>query len=340
MNFSLSEEQALFRSTVERFAGNGDVAARKAARACPGGIDRKRWATLAGLGLLSLDDPIDCAVIAETLGRALTVEPWLECGYFPLRLLGNDAQATAVADGSLLSAVAFAEPDRRYALHPQSVRAVQVDGQWRVSGVKTLVLGGALAGLLLVTAATTDGMMVLAVQGDAAARQPYVVVDGGSAAQITFRDTPGIAVDGAAWQQSVTETRLMAAAETVGLTSRLFDETLAYVRQREQFGQPIAKFQAVQHRLVDCYAMLEQMRSTLWRAALAERGTHWHAEIAGAKAFISERAIHIGEESIQLHGGMGVTDELVVGHAHKRVLLLSRLFGDPASELASFARAA
>ncbi len=340
MNFALSEEQTLFRSTVERFAGSGDVEARKAARACPGGIDRARWSVLTDLGLLSLDDPVDCAVIAETLGQKLAVAPWLECGYFPLRLLGDMPQAAAVADGSLLTAVAFAEPDRRYALDPQSVRAVQVDGQWRVSGAKTLVLGGALADLLLVTAATADGPIVLVVEGGAVVRQPYIVVDGGVAAQVTLHDAPGVAIDSADWRRSVTESRLMAAAEMVGLASRLFDETLAYSRQREQFGQPIAKFQAVQHRLVDCYAMLEQMRSTLWRGALAERGPRWDAEIAGAKAFIGEGAIHIGEEAIQLHGGMGVTDELVVGHAHKRVLLLSRLFGDPASELASFAQAA
>lgn len=340
MNFAVSEDQALFRATVERFAGSGDVEMRKAARTQSGGVDRARWTMLAELGLLSLDDTVDCAVIAEALGRATAVEPWLECGYWPLRLLGNAPQAAAVAEGTMLAAVAFAEPDRRYALEPKTVTAVQQDGQWRVSGEKTFVLGGGAADLLLVTAATSDGAIVLAVERAAVEVRPYVVIDGSVAAEIVLHDAPGVAITGANWQHAITETRLMAAAETVGLASRLFDETLDYVRQRKQFGQPIGSFQAVQHRLVDCYTMLEQMRSTLWRAALADRGARWHDEIAGAKAFICERAIQIGHEAIQLHGGMGVTDDLMIGHAHKRVLLLSRLFGDPASEFASFARAA
>lgn len=326
MNFALNEDQAMFRATVERFAGAGDVEARKAARAQPGGIDRARWGEMATLGLLSLDDIADCAVIAETLGQALAVEPWLECGYLPMRL-GHD--------GSRLAAVAFAEPNRRYALDP----TVKFDGA-RVSGAKTFVLGGAAADLLLVTATGGDGPVVLAVEAAAAERRPYAMIDGGIAAEVTFRDTPATPIAGADWAHAVTETRLMAAAETVGLAARLLDETLGYVRQRAQFGQPIGRFQAVQHRLVDCYAMLEQMRSTLWRAVLAARGPRWADEVAGAKAFIAERAIHIGEEAIQFHGGMGVTDELAIGHAHKRVLLLSKLFGDPASDLARFAHAA
>jgi len=340
MNFSLNEDQALFRATVERFAGSGDIEARKAARRLPGGVDRARWATLAELGLLALDDPIDCAVIAETLGRSLAVEPWLESGYFPLRLLGSAPEAADVAAGATLMAVAFAEPGRRYALDPVTVRATEGDGGWTVSGTKTFILGGGAADLFLVTALTGAGPALFAVARDAVDPRPYAVIDGGLAAEIGFHDAPAKRLTGAVWADAVAEARLMAAAETVGLAGRLFDDTLAYVRQREQFGQPIGRFQAVQHRLVDCYAMLEQMRSTLWRAAMAGRGARWHAEMAGAKAFISERALHIGHEAIQLHGGMGVTDELTIGHAHKRVVLLSKLFGDPASELASFAVAA
>jgi alkylation response protein AidB-like acyl-CoA dehydrogenase len=339
MNFNLSEDQALFRATVERFAGSGDVETRKAARAQPGGIDLGRWATLGDLGLLALEDPIDCAVIAETLGRSLAAEPWLENGYFPLRLLAGVPEAEDVVAGTKLAAVAFAEPGRRYALDPSMRASAAADG-WTLSGTKTFVLGGAAAELFLVTAVTDAGPAVFVATRDSVEVRPYTVIDGGLAAEIYFRRAPATLVADASWTEAVTETRLMAAAETVGLAGRLFDDTLAYVRQREQFGQPIGQFQAVQHRLVDCYAMLEQMRSTLWRAAMAARGERWHAEIAGAKAFIGERALHIGHEAIQLHGGMGVTDELPVSHAHKRVVLLSKLFGDPATELASFAVAA
>ena len=334
MKFSLSEDQTLFRTSVERFAGAGDVETRKAARAHPGGIDRVRWRELAQLGLLALTDLSDCAVIAETLGHTLAPAPWLECGFLPMRSTGD----AAITDGTRLAAIAFAEPGRRYALDPQLVQAVHTDGAWRVSGAKTFVLGGAAADVLLVTAASADGPVMLLVDANMIERRAYALIDGSVAAEVVLHDTPATLVAGADWPQAVGAARLMAAAETMGLASRLFDETLAYVRQREQFGQPIGRFQAVQHRLVDCYALLEQMRSTLWRAVLAEPSPRWGADIAGAKAFISDGAIHIGEEAIQLHGGMGVTDELVVGHAHKRVLLLSKIFGDPASELGQFAR--
>ncbi len=330
----------MFRAAVERFARGGDVEARKAARRSPGGLDRVRWTALAELGLLAIEGRVDCAVIAETLGQSLAVEPWLECGYFPLRLLGAEARATDVVDGSLLAAVAFAEPGRRYALDPQTTRATQHDSGWFLSGAKTFVLGGALADLFLVTASTVTGPELFAVARADVETRHYAAIDGGLAAEVALRQAPAMMIENAAWADAIADTRLMAAAETVGLASRLFDETLGYVRQREQFGQSIGRFQAVQHRLVDCYTMLEQMRSSLWRATLSEYKAGWHAEMAGAKAFISERALHIGHEAIQLHGGMGVTDELAIGHAHKRVLLLSKLFGDPASELAQFATAA
>lgn len=338
MNFDLSEEQALFRATVERFAGAGEVEARKRVRALPGGVDRARWRELAALGLLTLDDPADCAVVAETLGRAIAVEPWLECGYWPLRLAGS--ADLGIADGSVRAAVAFAEPGRRYLLEPSGVRATRSGDGWTVSGAKTFVLGGAAAELFLVTAASDDGPGVFAVEAKAAEVRPYVVIDGGSAAEATFHAAPATRVEGARLLDSASEARLMAAAEMVGLASRLFDDTLAYVRTREQFGQPIGRFQTVQHRMVDGFASLEQMRSTLARALLAERGGRWAARVEGAKAFIAEGALQIGHEAIQLHGGMGVTDELTIGHAHKRVVLLSRLLGDPASGLAHYAEAA
>ncbi len=337
MNFTLSEEQAQIRATVERIAGAGDVETRKAARRMPGGVDRSRWSELAALGLLSLNDPADCALVAETLGYALAVEPWLECGYFPLRLLGD---AGGIIDGTVLAAVAFAEPGRRYALAPHATRATPHDNGWHVSGTKTFVLGGAAADLLLVTTATDTGTGVFSVRPADMERRAYQVIDGGTATEIVMRQAPATRIVTTAWADAVADTRLMAAAETVGLARRLFDETLGYVQQREQFGQAIGRFQAVQHRLVDCHIMLEQMRSTLWRSISSERGNGWHDEMAGAKAFIAERALHIGHEAIQLHGGMGVTDELAIGHAHKRIVLLSKLFGDPASELSQFAEAA
>jgi len=130
------------------------------------------------------------------------------------------------------------------------------------------------------------------------------------------------------------EVRLAACAEMVGIMALLFDTTLEHLRTRRQFGQPIGSFQAIQHRMADQYAALEQSRSQMLRAALMPQD---RAAIAGAKAFISAAAILLGEECVQFHGGMGVSDELAIGHGHKRILLLASLLGDSESELQRYA---
>ena len=140
--------------------------------------------------------------------------------------------------------------------------------------------------------------------------------------------------------------RLLAAAEMLGLAQKLFDETLTYLKQREQFGVAIGSFQAIQHRMVDCYAALEQGRSMVTRVALAtagsdsKSGADWRRAAAGAKAYLAAQADHIAREAVQMHGGMGITDDLSIGHAMKRVLLLARLFGDEDAVLAEYAQAA
>jgi hypothetical protein len=345
MNFDLTDDQLMFRDTVERFCGPFDLEARKRARALPGGFDRERWGELAELGLLALPanevqggiggSLADCAVVAEALGRGVAAEPWLELAFLPLRLADADI-GRSIAGGDTLVAVAFAELHRRYRLEPVATRAAG----GKLTGEKRLVLGGGAADQFLVTASSDAGLTLFVVEASDADRRVYMIVDGSQAAELRFRDTPAQALGPLAIERAVTDTRIVAAAEMLGLAHRLFDETLAYVKQREQFGQPLGRFQVIQHRLVDCYAALEQMRSTLWRAILDTRPDDRTQRIAGAKSFIAERALKIGHEAIQMHGGMGVTDELIIGHAHKRVLLLSKLFGDPAADLSAFAEAA
>lgn len=349
MNFDLDEDQALFKATVERFAGGGDAAVWRAAHAHPGAVDPLRWAELASLGILGLaaaeadgglgGSTFDCAVVAEALGRGMVPEPWLEAAYFPLRLLAgcDGGLATRIADGSSRVAVAFAEPGQRYVTAPKATGATG-GGGWTVSGRKTFVLAGEAAGTWLVTATTPGGPALFAVDAGAVPAQAYTVADGGRAVEFTLYDAAATRLGTPDIDRAVAETRLMASAEMLGLAQKLFDETLAYVRERRQFGQPIGRFQAVQHRLVDAYARLEQMRSMVWRTAMAEAPDP--IDIIGCKAFVADGALAIGHEAIQLHGGMGVTDELAIGHAHKRILLLSKLFGDPAHDLLSFAVAA
>lgn len=362
MNFDFSEEQDLFRSSIERFAGDLDSPARRAIRAQPGGYDRRRWTALADMGSIALavseergglgGKPIDLAVIGEALGRAIAPDPWLDNGILPARLLaigGADAELAEVLSGQRFVAAALAERQARFSVVPRQTRARAVADGYVLSGEKTLVLGGALADAFIVSAELDGNLSLFLV--DAAQpgldRRDYRIVDGSLASELRLRDVAcpqeaRLVVDEEGLADVVAEVRLLAAAEMVGLAQRLFDDTLAYVKQREQFGVPIGTFQVIQHRLVDCYAMLEQARSTLLRAAMADPADSraWRRGAMGAKAHVGDTADHIAREAVQLHGGMGITEELSIGHAMKRVLLLGKLMGDADATLAEYAEAA
>lgn len=334
MNFDLDENQELFKQAVERFLHGQDVAARHAQRRKAGGFDRERWRSLAELGAIALSASegdgglggslLDCAVVAQAIGQGIAVEPWLECGFLPARLLAGSPWLADVASGDRIAAFALAGS------------ATARNG--RLSGEKRLVLGGAAADLLIVVADAGGEDSLFVIPSDAAGvdLRPYIVVDGGLAAVVTLRDVEAGAPvgDHARLDAVLDEVRLMAAAEMVGIARRLLDETLTYVKQREQFGQPIGRFQVIQHRLVDAYAKVEAAQSGLWRGLLAP-----DAVPSAIRAFVAGQAQWVAEQAVQLHGGMGMTDELAIGHGLKRILLLSKLFGDDAGG-AALARAA
>ena len=138
---------------------------------------------------------------------------------------------------------------------------------------------------------------------------------------------------------AIDDARLMASAEMLGQAQHLFDETLHYVKTREQFGQPLGRFQVIQHNMVGGYEKVELMQSALYRALLVPAPNR-SREISGLKAFVGEAAIEVAHLAVQMHGGMGTTDELGIGHGLKRIMLLSKLFGDPASDLAAYTKAA
>jgi alkylation response protein AidB-like acyl-CoA dehydrogenase len=362
MNFDLSEDQELFKATVDRFVGSVDVEKRRQMRHNDGGYAMARWRELAALGLLSLavdegqgglgSSLADWVVVAEALGQGAAVDPWLENGFLPTRILSaahREPDLENLTNGERIAALAFAEPESRYKLAASSTIARQSGDGFILSGTKRMVMGGALADTFLVTASLDGQTVILLVPAACAGvdRRTYRIVDGSLAAEIHFRDVilPDTALLDLTQQvmmEIVSEARLLAAAEVVGLAQRLLDETLTYVKQREQFGTAIGSFQVIQHRLVDCYAMLEQMRSTLWRAALASRSDAgaWQKTVAGAKSFCSEGGQQIAREAVQMHGGMGITDELIIGHAMKRLMLLSTFFGDIETTLAEYAEAA
>jgi hypothetical protein len=369
MNFDLNEEQALLKAMVERFGAEhhgGDLEKRRRQRAQPGGFDRANWAALAELGLTALPfaeadcglggGAIEIVAAAEPLGQALATEPFTECLVPAAALLGAATGAArgpavaAVVGGTALPAMAVLETAGRYNLAHVETRAKEVGGAWQLSGAKTAVWQGMAADLLVVSARVAggprdaDGIALFLVEAVATgvARRGWRAADGQLAAEIALHDAPARRLEGvglAALEKAVAASWLAAAAEMVGTAQLLFDTTLAYVKTRVQFGKPLGSFQVIQHRLADAYVLLEQSRSLLLRAALAPESQRSRMA-AGAKAFVADAARRIAHEAVQLHGGMGVTDELLVGHGLKRIQLLSRLFGDPEQAAGLYARAA
>lgn len=358
MNFDLTEEQKLMQETVRRFLGDFLITERHSQRAAPGGYPRARWQQVADLGLLALTAPeamggmdgsmVDLVLVAEALGAGVAPDPWLENGVLPIRLLsaaGDTESMDNLLSGNSIMATAFAEPGGGYDLLP-SKTTIAKDG--RVSGTKTLVPGAAIADQLLLIGQQDNApalALLPAAASDAVNRQDYSIVDGSTASQIEFNGATSTVhpLDETALQQIVGDIRLLAAAEMVGLAQRLLDDTTAYVKERHQFGVAIGSFQAVQHRLVDCFTALEQARSMVLRCALQSADSHgadWARLNAGSKAFAGEAAMAIAFEAVQLHGGMGQTDELAVSHAFKRILFLDKLFGDQGHCLRQYARAA
>jgi len=343
----------MLKTLVERFvADRYDAGTRGGYRTGPCGFSADNWRILAEMGLIALacpeaeggldGGPIEIMTVMEALGRGLVVEPVLESGFIAGAMLARlcpadqgDEWLGAVLEGRRRVAFAFAEHGARFMLAGGGVR---VTGG-HLSGNKTMVPAG--ADLWIVTARDEGGDGLYLVRADAPGMisRDYRLIDGSVASELHFDAVPASRIgDLAAIEALLDLGRIGAMAEMIGIMGRIFDETLDYVRNRKQFGAAIGSFQAIQHRLADQYAALELSRSQLYRAVLAG-GAERAAAVAGAKSFIARRAIRLGEECIQFHGGMGVSDELAIGHGHKRLMLLASLFGDAHHEAARYAEA-
>jgi alkylation response protein AidB-like acyl-CoA dehydrogenase len=284
----------------------------------------------------------------EVLGRALSVEPMLEEVVLAAGLLaraGSPAQKASwlpsIMDGSAHVALAHIEPSARFEL--TEVRTVARGNE--LTGEKSLVLSGEAADAYLVSArrgADGGGIGLYLVPADARGleRTSYRIVDGSVASRLLLQATPAEPLTGGYGELAATvdAARVAAGAEMLGLMSYLLDSTLEYVRNRKQFGAPLGSFQVVQHRLADLYASLELSRSQLYRAALFPDPRERAKAIAGMKAYLNAAAVSMGEQCMHLHGAMGVSDEVAIGHAHKRILVLATLFGDADHELARYVR--
>ena len=372
MDFDLTDEQRLIADSVNGLIGDRyGFEARKGFRTQPEGWSRAMWAQFAELGLLGLpfseDDggfgggPVETGLVMEAFGRALVVEPYfasvVQCGGLLRHLASAEQRARlvpALAAGESVLAYAQAERQSRFSLNDILTTATRDGDGWRLSGEKSLVLHGDHADQLLVTARTAGthrerhgiGLFLVQAEGPGVTRRGYPTQDGMRAAEISLTDAPAEALGDPAEAlpalEAVNDASLAAlCAEAVGVMQAMHDMTVDYMKTRTQFGRPIGDNQALQHRAVDMYVSLEQARSMALYATVmcndpdpVERARAMHA----AKVQIGRSGRHIGQEAVQLHGGIGVTMEYAVGHHFKRMTMIERLFGDTDTHLAALAR--
>ncbi len=362
VNFELNDDQTQLRDLIDKFVtGRYDLARRLDYQAEDGGFSRANWHLLAELGLLALPfraedggldgGPVEIITMMEALGRGLVTEPVLGTILIAgamLQSAGTDAQKAAwiprLAGGDAQVALAHAEHAARFNLSHVDTKARREGSQFVLTGAKTMVLAGRTADAYIVSARDEDGLALYLVAADAKGlhRNDYRLIDGSVASEVRLDAViaSGKLAGGLkALSEAIDNARIAICAELVGIMSMLFDTTLEYLRTRKQFDAPIGSFQAIQHRMADVYVLLEQSRSHLYRCTLASGSPNERSRaIAAAKSYIGASAVRLGEECIQFHGGIGTCDELIIGHGHKRILLLATLFGDADGELQRYNR--
>jgi pimeloyl-CoA dehydrogenase small subunit len=365
MNFDFSDEQQMLQDSVQRLLGERyDFDARQKASASEAGFSREIWQQFASLGLTALpfseeDGGIggggeEIMIVMEALGKALSVEPYLQSVVIAsglLRYAATSSQraqlAPGIAEGKLLLAFAHSEPTAGYHLAHVSTKAKAEASGYRLLGAKTLVLHGGLADKLIVSARLsgavddTDGVGLFVINADApgVTRHSYVTQDGMRAAEISLVDvlvskeallgnnsqaTPII--------ERVTQEAIAAlCAEAVGIMDAAVASTVEYLKTRKQFGRAIGEFQALQHRAADMVVELEQARSMAMYATMMARSEDARLRsnaVSAAKIQISRSAQFIGQACVQLYGGVGMTMEYQIGHYFKRLTMIEKAFGD------------
>ncbi|MBS6360457.1 acyl-CoA dehydrogenase family protein [Burkholderia sp.] len=366
MDFTFTDEQQQFADALRRYLSEQyGFEARQAIVRSDTGMSDTQWQALAELGLTALPVPeaqgglggsaIDMLVVMQELGRALVVEPYwaTAVGVEALRVAGSGAGEDAalleaVAQGNKRLAVAFHEPNARYDLFALDTRACAQDGAYRLTGTKSVVQSGAQADVWIVPARLDDGTVGLFVveRGAALAEvTDYRTIDGQRAATIRLNGTrarqlTGGARDAAALERIADYATVLLCAEAIGALDALNRATVEYTKTREQFGVPIARFQALQHRMVDMLIHAEQARSLTYLAAVryaSDDADTRRKAVSAAKARVGQAARFVGQQAVQLHGGMGVTNEVAAAHLFKRLAIIETTLGDTDHHLARFA---
>jgi alkylation response protein AidB-like acyl-CoA dehydrogenase len=378
MDFAYREEQVQLADAIRRWAARDyGFDARRAIAASPEGVSDTAWRRIAELGLTALPLPAahggfdggaqGMGLVMQELGRALVVESYFATmlAAEALRLGGRHGELLErVAAGELRLACAFGERQSRHDLRDIATRAQAAAGGWVLHGEKPVVLHGAQAGMLLVSARLPgsgqrdeDGIALFVLP----ANSPNMklvdsrMLDGMRAARVTLDGVPAgadalVGAIGQGWDildAGADYGAALLCAESVGVMDALFAATLDYLKTRQQFGTPIGRFQALQHRMADMYMQLEQARSMALLAAVkydawaggqaAAAAVHERRRaVSAAKYLVGKAARFVGQQAVQLHGGIGVTDELPAAHCFKRLTTIGLTLGDLDHHLARF----
>ena len=357
MDFDFTEDQASLRDAVRRWVDKDYDFERRRAIVRSGGFSREAWEGLVGLGLTGLavaEDQgglgfgaVEAMVVMEELGRGIVMEPYAQAGLIAPSVLRHAPAAVQaqwlpkIAGGEALIVLAQQERGARYRVdRPQA----QVDAQQRLSGHKSLVSAGDQADAFIVPARGADGgvALYLVERGAAGVKtRPYSLQDGSRAADLTLTEAPATLLVGPGEGLAVLELALdvgIAAlcAEAVGAMDRLVLLTADYLNTRKQFGVAIASFQALRHRMADVKMQLELARSMSYFATLklGEPAEARRRALSQAKLQLGQSMRFVGQQCIQLHGGIGVTDEYVASHYFKRLTAMEMQFGDSLHHLA------
>ncbi len=365
MDFSFSDEQTLLQDSIEKFIQN-DYAfeARQRVVREEQGFSSDNWRTFAELGWLAVPFPeadggfggtaIESMIMSEQFGKGLVVEPFLATVVLAggaLKIGGSQEQKNrylgGVMDGSLHGALAYAEPQGRFNLADLTTTAAREGDGYLINGYKAVVLNGPSADFLIVSCRTGGGqrdpegvsLFVVPVDTEGVSRRDYPTVDAFRASEVTLENVRVgsdalIGEEGKALaivEQVIDEAILAVGAEAVGCMEVLYKTTVEYCKTREQFGQPIGKFQVLQHRMVDMFMEHEQAKSLMYMAAMRldeGYGPQAQKAVSAFKVQVGKSGRFVGQNAVQLHGGMGMTEELNVGHYFKRLTMIDTLFGN------------
>ena len=366
--YTLTEQQEMLADSARHYLSRSKTAKPHARQSDDQVNHPTRWSEMADLGWLALPVPeayggltgsmADICALTEELGRGVVNEPYIASAVLAGMLLADvapqavlDEWLPALADGSKRLALAAWEPGARFDLAEVKTCAMQVGADWQLEGQKVLVLGGGGADGLLVSACISGspdlGLFLLPAGGPGQQLIAQTLFDGQGSAELTMHGASGATLlcRGersellSQLELALDRTVLAHCADTVGAMARAFEITREYLGTRSQFGKPIAANQVVQHRLVDMFVEIEEARSlmrmtaNLYDATASKSDPELKRHLAATKAYVAQVAHHVWEESVQLHGAIGMTQEYEVGAYVRRLALASNLFGDAALHL-------